>query len=532
MESGLHEAELVYLILLGFVVVFAAIARKLDTPYPIILVIAGLVLSFIPGTPRVSLDPEFVFLIILPPLLFSAAWQTSWRDFRYNLVSISMLAFGLVAFTVIGVGMLARWVLPDLDWRLGLVLGAVVAPTDAIAATSIARRIGLPRRVVDILEGESLLNDASGLLALEFAITLLVNGQTPTVGQEIVRFLVLTIGGVAIGLAVGAVIDQLERWINDGPIEFTISILTPYAAYLAAEAVHASGVLAVVACGLYLSRKSASFFSANVRLQVGNVWEALEFILNGLIFVLIGLQLPSIVSGLRSYSITTLLLYGLSFSAMLIALRLIWVFPGGIISTIIRRRLLGQRIQTPTPRTLFVLGWTGMRGVVALAAAESIPLTMGDGSPLPHRDLIIFLTFSVILVTLVLQGLSLAPIVRALGLSGATGPDCEEKEARRIVIDAGLRYLAESRVQDSKELAPVYDELAHHYEQRLLELGGDRTPDTAAAQDHLALHQRLTAELARLERQVVVQLRDQGRINDAVLRTLERELDLNEARQV
>jgi CPA1 family monovalent cation:H+ antiporter len=171
-----------------------------------------------------------------------------------------------------------------------------------------------------------------------------------------------------------------------------------------------------------------------------------------------------------------------------------------------------------------------MRGVVALAAAESIPLTMGDGSPLPHRDLIIFLTFSVILVTLVLQGLSLAPIVRALGLSGATGPDCEEEEARRIVIDAGLRYLAESRVQDSKELAPVYDELAHHYEQRLLELGGDRTPD-AAAQDHLGLHQRLTAELARLERQIVVQLRDQGRINDAVLRTLERELDLNEARQ-
>jgi NhaP-type Na+/H+ or K+/H+ antiporter len=329
---------------------------------------------------------------------------------------------------------------------------------------------------------------------------------------------------------VGVVIDQLERWVNDGPIEFTISILTPYGAYLGAEAVHASGVLAVVACGLYLGRKSANFFSANVRLQVWNVWEAPEFILNGLVFVLIGLQLPSIVSGLRSYSITTLLLYGLSFSAMLITLRLIWIFPGGLFSTLIRRHLLGQAIQTPTPRTLFVVGWTGMRGVVALA--ESIPLTMGDGSPLPHRDLIIFLTFSVILVTLVLQGLSLAPIVRALRLSGATGPDCEEKEARRIVIDAGLRYLKELRAQDSKELAPVYDDLAHHYEQRLLELGGGRTPDTAAAQDHLGLHRRLTAELARLERQVVVQLRDQGRINDAVLRTLERELDLNEARQI
>jgi CPA1 family monovalent cation:H+ antiporter len=440
-----------------------------------------------------------------------------------------MLAFGLVAFTVIGVGMLARWIIPDLDWRLGLVLGAVVAPTDAIAATSIARRIGLPRNIVDILEGESLLNDASGLLALEFAITLLVNGQSPTLGQEIVRFLVLTIGGIAIGLAVGALIDQVERRINDGPTEFTISILTPYTAYLAAEAAHASGVLAVIACGLYLSRKSVNFFSANVRLQVWNAWDALEFILNGLIFVLIGLQLPSIMSGLKGYSITTLLLYGLLFSGMLIALRLIWVFPGGLIATFIRRRLLGQSIPTPTPRTLFVVGWTGMRGVLSLAAAQSIPLTMGDGRPLPHRDLIIFLTFSVILVTLVLQGLSLAPIVKALGLGGAAGPDWEEKEARRIVIDAGLRYLAESRAHVAKELAPVYDDLAHHYEQRLLEISSERKSDTMA-RDQLALHRRLKLELVQLERETVVQLRDQGRINDSVLRTLERELDLNEAR--
>jgi Na+/H+ antiporter len=529
MASGIHGVEFVYLVLLGFVVIFAAAARRLDTPYPIVLVVAGLALSFVPGIPRTTLNPEIVFLVVLPPLLYSAAWQTSWRDFKYNLLSISMLAFGLVAFTVVSVGMIARWLIPGPDWRLGLVLGAVVAPTDAIAAGSIARRVGLPRRVVDILEGESLLNDASGLLALEFAIALLVSGQTPTVSQGIFRFLFLTLGGIAIGLAVGLVIYLVERWINDGPIEITISILVPYAAYLAADAVHASGVLAVVACGLYLSRRSASFFSPQVRLQAWSVWEALEFILNGLIFVLIGLQLPLIMQGLKDYSFATLTLYGLSFSAILIALRILWVFPGAAISTILRQRVLGQSIRKPSARATFIVGWTGMRGVVALAAAQSLPLTLAGGTPLPHRDLMIFLTFSVILVTLVLQGLSLPPLIRALGLSGAAGPDCEEREARRIVIDAGLRYLEESRAQDRAELAPVYDDLSHHYRQRLRELDRDGPADPIV-DDHLALNRRLKVELLRTERQTAVLLRNQGRINDEVLRKLERDLDLSEAR--
>jgi CPA1 family monovalent cation:H+ antiporter len=373
------------------------------------------------------------------------------------------------------------------------------------------------------------LNDASGLLALEFAIVLLVSGQTPTISQGIFRFLVLTLGGIAIGLAVGLVIYFVERWINDGPIEITISILVPYAAYLAADAVHASGVLAVVACGLYLSRRSASFFSPQVRLQAWSVWEALEFILNGLIFVLIGLQLPLIMQGLKDYSFATLALYGLSFSAILIVLRILWVFPGATIATMLRQRVLKQSIQKPSARATFIVGWTGMRGVVALAAAQSLPLTLAGGVPLPHRDLMIFLTFSVILVTLVLQGLSLPPLIRALGLSGAAGPDCEEREARRIVIDAGLRYLEESRAQDRAELAPVYDDLSHHYRQRLQELdrGGSADP---IVDDHLALNRRLKVELLRTERQTAVLLRNQGRINDEVLRKLERDLDLGEAR--
>src|SRR5713226_3677911 len=265
--SGIHTIELVFLLLLLFVVAFAALARRLKTPYPIVLVIAGLPLSFMPGIPRISLNPDVIFLVVLPPLLYSAAWLTSWREFKFNLVSILMLAFGLVGFTVLGVAETTHLVFAGFDWRLGFVLGAVVATTDAIAATSIAKRVGLPQRIVDILEGESLMNDATGLLALEFGVAMVVQGQTPTLGSGALRLTYLIAIGIGIGFLLGLVVEWFERRIDDGPIEIVVSILTPYAAYLAAESVRASGVLAVVACGLYLSRQSSEFFSASVRMQ-------------------------------------------------------------------------------------------------------------------------------------------------------------------------------------------------------------------------------------------------------------------------
>ncbi|MGB6596764.1 MAG: cation:proton antiporter, partial [Candidatus Acidiferrum sp.] len=252
--GGIHAFELVFLLLLVFVVVFAVLARKLQTPYPIVLVIAGLLLSFLPGIPKVTLNPDVVFLVVLPPLLYYGAWLTPWREFRFNLVSICLLAFGLVGFTVAGVAATAKWVFAGFDWRLGFVLGAVVATTDAIAATSIAKRVGLPQGIVDILEGESLLNDATGLLALEFGVAMVVTGETPTFGAGLLRLSYLTIAGVVLGLLVGIVVESIHKRIDDGPIEITLSIIVPYAAYLAAEAIHSSGVLAVVACGLYMSR--------------------------------------------------------------------------------------------------------------------------------------------------------------------------------------------------------------------------------------------------------------------------------------
>src|SRR6202158_965914 len=243
-SGGIHAVEIVFLILLLFVVMFAALARKLQTPYPIVLVVAGLLLSFIPGIPRISLNPDVIFLVVLPPLLYSAAWLTSWRDFKFNLVSILLLAFGLVGFTVLGVATTADWLFRGFDWRLGFVLGAVVATTDSIAATSIAKRIGLPQRIVDILEGESLLNDATGLLALEFATAMVVYGQNPTITSAMGRLAYLLAVGVAVGLIIARLVEWFELRIDDGPIEIGISLLVPYASYLASEALHGSGVLA------------------------------------------------------------------------------------------------------------------------------------------------------------------------------------------------------------------------------------------------------------------------------------------------
>jgi len=531
-SHGIHGIEIVFLLLLLFVVVFGALARRLAVPYPIVMVIGGLSLSFIPGIPKVTLDPDLVFFVILPPLLYSAAWLTSWREFSYNLVSIFLLAFGLVTFTVVGVTQAGHWLLPGFDWRVGLVLGAIVAPTDAIAATSIAKRLGLPRHMVDILEGESLLNDASALLALEFGIGLLVAGHASTFGEGTLRLCYLTAAGIAIGLVIAEVVHLIEHRIDDGPIEIALSILTPYVAYLMADFMRASGVLAVVACGLYLSRKSSHFFSPTVRLQAWAVWDSLTFILNGLVFVLIGLQLPHVIGAIRDHNLRTLILYGLAFSGLLILLRLIWMFPGAYFANVVRRRIFHQTEPLPPARHIFIVGWTGMRGVVSLAAAIALPQTLAEGTPFTQRNMIIFLAFSVILVTLVLQGLTLPPLIRALGVAGAKfGSHPEEREARRTILQAALSHLEKSRSETDSESAEVYEDLAQHYRHRLATLAeeGDGSQDGVDPSFYRRFSD-LSRELLGVERQVAVQLRNQRRISDELLREIEREIDLGEAR--
>lgn len=518
--------------LLGAVAAVAGLARRFAVSYPIVLVLFGLLCSLLPHVPRVPLPPEVVFLVILPPLLYVAAWQTSWQEFRYNIVSISSLAVLLVFFTAFGVAFVAKLWLPGFNWRLGFLLGAVVSPTDAVAATSIARKVGMPQRIVDLLEGESLLNDATGLLALELGIEMVVEGTTPTIGRGLLEFLWLTIGGVVVGLVIGKIVAWIERWVDDGPVEIALSLVVPYAAYLLAEAMKSSGVIAVVVCGLYVSRRSSEFFSPGVRLQAIAVWDALEFLLNGLVFVLIGLQLPYVLDGIRGFSKVSLLGYGLAFCAMLVVLRMLWMFPASRLSWWVRTHIAKQIYEKPRANHVFVLGWTGMRGVVALAAANSLPLTLSDGSPFPERSFIIFLTFAVILVTLVIQGLSLPWLVRVLGLAAVDTQWCEEGEARHLLLQAAIDFLSEHRraVVDEHE-AHLYDDLLHAYEHKLAEVENcGPTGIPAVREPHGLTTNQLLLETIRRERQELNLLRANGRIADPVHRILERELDLSESR--
>jgi monovalent cation/hydrogen antiporter len=518
----LQATQITVLILLLSVAAVGALARKLETPYPILLVLAGLLFGFVPGMPRVTLDPDIVFFVVLPPLLYSAAWNTSWKDFRHNLVTIAFLAVGLVAFTVLSVAFAAHLLFPGFDWHIGFVLGAVVATTDSIAATSIARKLGLPKTIVDILEGESLVNDATGLLALEFGIAMVVDGQTPSAAFALFRLLYLSLAGVAVGLVLAAIVEWFELRIDDAPIEIAISIFVPYAAYLSGELIHASGVLSVVAAGLFLGQKSSRFFSPGVRLQAVAVWNALTFIVNGLVFLTIGLQLPFVLQEIRGMQRTQIVLDGLLFSVFLIFLRLLWTFPGSALAYVVGNRIFHRHEKWPGARPVFVVGWTGMRGVIALAAAISLPRTLAGGNGFSQRSLILFLTFTVILVTLVIQGLTLPAIIRALGVAGANDSERAVAEARRLVLQAALEHL--HRLQkDSPRDAEIHNDIARHYQSRLASLHSDQDGRHARYLD-------ISRQLLNTERETALRLRREGTISDEALREIERDLDLSVTR--
>jgi CPA1 family monovalent cation:H+ antiporter len=525
-----HALQRIGILLLAIVAFFAGLARRLNVPYPILLVLAGLGISFLPHVPRIPLSPDVVFFVFLPPLLYAAAWQTDSRGFRQNLLTIGMLATGLVAFTVLGIAFFADRFITELDFRAGFLLGAVVAATDAVAATSIARSLGLAPTITSILEGESLLNDATALLALEFGLSLLLENHVPTIGSALTHLLWLVAGGIGLGLILGQVFYFCERFIDEGPLEMVVSLIVPYAAYLTADELHCSGVICVVTCGLFLSRRSATFLTAPARIQILASWQALDFVLNGLVFLLIVLQLPYILPGIKGYGTGTLALDGLLFSLVLIGLRLLWVFPGAAISLYVRRKFLHQHVPAPSAKSVFLVGWTGMRGVVSLAAALSLPYTLSNGQPFAQRNLILFLTFSIIFTTLVLQGLSLPPIIRALGLTGSHEEEHEELTARRILLRQALVSLREQLSICSEEDRHDLNDLIHLYEDRL---EATRDPSSAPAITTALSHARrarLQLEALTVERSALLDLRDRGLVSDDVLRRLEYELDLDETR--
>jgi Na+/H+ antiporter len=541
----LPEIEAI-LVLLAAVAALATLANRIKVPYPILLVLGGLVLGFVselvPGLPRIALEPDVVFLLFLPPLLYVSAIFTSWRDFRANLRPISLLAVGLVLMTTCVVAAVAHWAV-ELPWAAAFALGAIVSPTDAIAATAVAQRLGVPRRIVTILEGESLVNDATGIVAYRIATAAVVTGAF-SLWEAGLQFVVGAAGGIAVGLAVGWFVIWARRHVSEEPnVQNTISLLTPFAAYLPAEELppymwhellglpgelHLSGVLAVVAAGLYLGRRGPYVISPEARLQGYAFWELVTFLLNGLIFALIGLQLPGIIERLSEVPVATLVMYGGLISLTVILVRFAWVFPATYVPRWVSRRLR-ERDPSPPWQAVTVISWTGMRGVISLAAALALPLTTNTGAPFPERDLILFLTFCVILATLVVQGLSLPALIRALGLEDDGSVEREETEGRIRVADAAL-----GRIDELAEEEWVREDTAERmrglYNYRRSRFAARFDGDEGGIEERSAAYQRLLRELLRAQRKTLVRLRDEGKISDEAMHRIEHDLDLEESR--
>ena len=540
----MQQIEIILGLLLA-VAALATLATRLKIPYPILLVIGGSALGFVPGLPPVVLDPELVFLFFLPPLLYVSAIFTSWRDFRANIRAISLLAVGLVLMTTFVVGAVVHTV-TGIPWAAAFVLGAIVSPTDAIAATAVAQRLGVPRRIVTILEGESLVNDATGIVAYRVAVAAVVTGAF-SIWEAGLQFVVGAAGGIAAGFAVGWLVVWARRHLSEDPsVQNTVSLLTPFVAYLAAEELphslwemlhvlygvpgelHFSGVLAVVTTGLYLGRKGPYIISSGTRLQGYATWELITFLLNGLIFILIGLQLRSVVEGLAEYTAGQLVSYALLISLAVILVRMIWVFPATYVPRWAIRRIR-ERDPSPPWRSVSVVAWTGMRGVISLAAALALPLQTAAGAPFPDRDLIIFLTFCVILATLVIQGLSLPVLIRALGLEDDHIGDKEETHGRIQIAEAALQRLDELadegwvREDTTERIRGLYAYRRNRFASRF-------DGDLEGVEELSAAYQRLMVELLAAQRLRLITMRDEGSIGDEVMHRIERDLDLEESR--
>ena len=508
---------------------FGLLAKRLQIPEPIVLVLGGLAISLIPGLPSVELEPEYVFLIVLPPLLYAQAWFTSWKDFCDNIRAISTLAVGLVLFTTTAVALVAHALVPELPLAACFALGAIVSPPDAVAASAIAQKLGLPKQMVTILEGESLVNDATGLIAYKFALAAVVSGSF-SLAQASGSFVLVVAGGIAVGLVVAWIFTALLCWIRDDLIDIVLSLIAPYLAYIVAERMHVSGVLATVAAGLWTGARSSELLTASTRLTATAFWQAFIFVLNGVVFMLIGLQLPGVIESLREQSVTHLLRNAALLGGVVIVTRIIWVFPSAILP---RKLFAGIRKRDPLPpmRNIAVVAWCGMRGVVSLAAALAIPENLPNGEPFPGRDLILFFTFCIILITLVGQGLSLPWVIRRLKVETGHSDENQEREARKAATHAALSRI-EKLAAEEKFTPEAVNTIEAFYQERLHHLGDEVadvlgwSPDRQRAIES----RRLRRAAVEAERKQLIALHREHKLSKELLHKLEHELDLEEAR--
>ncbi|CAL9276150.1 putative Na(+)_H(+) exchanger [Streptomyces sp. SudanB5_2050] len=507
----------------------AAAGRRLPVPAPLLLVAAGLAVSYVPGVPDYTLDPHIVLPLLLPPLLHTAATDSSYLDLRAQMRPVALLSVGYVLFATFVVGAAAYLIVPGLPLTAALVLGAVVAPPDAVAATAVARRVGLPNRITTILQGESLVNDATAITAFRVALAAAV-GEGATWAGGIAEFLIAAVGGVVVGLVLMVPLHWLRTHVKEALLQNTLSLLIPFVAYAAAEQVHASGVLAVVVVALFLGHRAWEVDFAT-RLQEEAVWKMVAFVLESSVFALIGLQLPVVLDGLGDYEGTDAAWYAVAVFLVVAAARFVWVYPATYLPRLSARvRAREGELSWKGP---FVIGWAGMRGVVSLAIAFSIPLTVHGGDPFPERNLILFLTFTTVIGTLVVQGVTLPPLIRLLKFPAhdVQAETLAEANAQAQASRAAEQRLDELLADERNALpAPLADRLRTVLERRrnaVWERLGQVNPVTGETVDDT--YRRLSREMIGAEREVFVRLRDGRYIDDEMLRTLLRRLDLEEA---
>jgi CPA1 family monovalent cation:H+ antiporter len=518
------KTELV-LICLVAVALLAIVARKIQVPYPILLTVGGGVLALVPGLPAIHLDPQLVFNLFLPPLLYPAAVYTSWRDFRANLRSILPLAIFLVLLTMTGTAYVFH-ALTGLPLAVGFVFGALISPPDAVAALAMTKGLKVPRKIIVILEGESLVNDATSFISFRFAVAAVLTGSF-SLGQASVRFLLVAAGGIVVGLATGWLATQVQKRLDDPPVQTVFSLLTPYVAYFSGEKLHVSGILAVVIAGIYYGWRAPRVLSGRMRLQAVPVWQMVVFILNGILFMLIGLQLPQVIHALSPESAMTVAKLAILILFVIVLIRFVWMFGANYLLRLFNR-VFHHRTPPLWRHTAFI-AWTGMRGADSLAGALAIPFVLPNGAPFPGRDLILLLTFCVIFGTLVVQGFTLKPLIHWLKIVDDHVPEKEERMARLKANEAALARIEE--MGSSSQARPEnVERLRSEYADRIRQL----SKDTSHGETIRRLFSRDFEELARealdTERDTVIALRNDEAIDDEVLRRIQRDIDLAEAR--
>jgi len=518
----MHLLEFILFLLLS-AVALGWVARRFRFPYPIALVIGGGALGFVPKLPQFPLDPQLILVLVLPPILYQAALLTSWRDFKANIRPISLLAIGLVIATTLAVGAALKLVVPEIPWAAAFVLGAIVSPPDAVAATAILSQLSIPRRVVTVLEGESLVNDASGLVLYKFAVAAVLTGTFSLLDAS-VQFVGVSVGGIVVGVLMGLLFVFIHRHLGDTFIEVLTTLSVPYIAYIAAESLHASGVLAVVAAGLVRGRYSPEIVSAEMRIIARSVWNIEVFLLNSLVFILIGTQLSAVSGRLSDYTHGQIFVYSALVSVIAVAVRFAWIYLATYLPLLLGERARGRR-PAPPEAEVFIMSWCGMRGIVSLAAALALPHFLDNGELFPQRDLIIFLTFAVIAVTLVVQGLTLAPLIRKLKVGIDWSEHQEERHAKFALTKAAMAAIDE--VAASEKIPEAIAERIRAVFAEKVKLGVAAGEVLRGVSDPA---RRLRDAAIRAERRELIRIWRENQISDDVLHHLEEDLDYQESR--